>query len=192
MITLILAAALNASLKATPALPTVHAERVTLAKPIPDVEVVDHEGRKLRFHSDLIKGKTVVVNAVYTNCTSICPLLGRTFGNLQTSLGDRLGKDVFLISISRDPEIDTPESLATWRKRYGAKPGWIFVTGRKEAIDEVLVLLTGDKSYRGGHSAIVLLGDDATGIWLRDYGADEPAHYERVLEYFAAARKLQQ
>lgn len=169
-------------------LPPVHAEQIVLARPIPDVEVVDHEGRTLRFHSDLIRGKTVVVNAVYTNCRNICPLLGKTFANLQTALGDRLGRDVFLISISRDPENDTPESLATWRRRYGAKPGWIFVTGKKAAIDEVLELLTGDPSFTGGHSAIALLGDDATGIWLREYGAAEPEEYERLLDYLAAAR----
>jgi protein SCO1/2 len=188
MISVILAAWLNTAAVAVP-LPEVHAERIEFAKPIPDVEVVDHEGRRLRFHSDLIRGKTVIVNAVYTNCTNICPLLGKTFGKLQTSLGDRLGRDVFLISISRDPENDTPESLAAWRKRYGAKPGWIFVTGKKEAIDTVLEQLTGDRSYKGGHSAIAILGDDATGIWLRDYGADEPAHYEDVLRYLAEARK---
>ena len=170
------------------ALPGVHAERLEFRKPIPDVEVVDHEGRKLRFHSDLIRGRTVVVNAVYTDCTSVCPLLAQTFGRLQAALGDRLGKDVFLISISRDPENDAPEKLAAWRNRYGAKSGWSVVTGEKEAIDEVLELLTGDRSFRGGHSAIALLGDDATGIWLRDYGADTPEHYQEVLRYLAAAR----
>lgn len=167
----------------------VPAERLALGRPIPDVEVVDHEGRTLRFHTDLIKGKTVVVNAVFTSCKGVCPLLGRTFADLQNALGDRLGRDVWLISISRDPETDTPEQLAAWRKRYGAKPGWIFVTGRKEAIDEVLELLTGDRSSRDGHSAIALLGDDVTGIWLRDYGADEPEHYQRMLTYLAGQRK---
>jgi protein SCO1 len=169
-------------------LPAVNAERIVLTRPIPDVEVIDHEGRKLRFHSDLIRGKTVVVNAVYTNCTNICPLLGKAFGNLQTALGDRLGRDVSLISISRDPVNDTPDSLATWRRRYGAKPGWIFITGKKEAIDEVLELLTGDRAFTGGHSAIALVGDDATGIWLREYGAAEPGVYERLLRYLAQAR----
>jgi protein SCO1/2 len=107
----------------------ISAQRIHLAGPIPDVEVVDQEGRKLRFYTDLVRGKTVVVNAVYTRCTNVCPLLGHAFRDLQTALGDRQGRDVHLISISRDPENDTPEDLAAWRRRFEGKPGWTFVNG---------------------------------------------------------------
>ncbi|HYI10261.1 MAG TPA: SCO family protein [Thermoanaerobaculia bacterium] len=172
-------------------LPPVTAQRIELAGPIPDVEVVDHEGQKHRFYTDLVRGKTVVVNAIYTRCTNVCPLLGHSFRELQTALGDRLGDDVHLISISRDPENDTPETLAAWRRRFEGKPGWTFVTGEKKAIDAVLELLTGDPSYLGGHSAIALFGDDATGIWLRDYGAAEPERYQHLLRYLAETRSAQ-
>ena len=189
MITAIVAAAwLNAT--AAVSLPPISAQRLEIANRIPDVEVVDHTGRKHRFHSDLIRGKTVIVNAVYTSCTSTCPLLGRTFGNLQAALCDRLGRDVFFVSISRDPENDTPELLAEWRKKYGAKRGWIFVTGKKEAIDSVLEVMTGDRAFTGGHSAIAIVGDDTTGIWFREYGAAQPEQYQKLLHYLAEARKV--
>lgn len=183
---LVTAAWLHAAAAATV---PVSAQRIHLAGPIPDVEVVDQEGRKHRFYTDLVRGKTVVVNAIYTRCTNVCPLLGHAFRDLQTALADRQGRDVHLISVSRDPENDTPEDLAAWRRRFHGKPGWTFVTGKKEAIDAILELLTGDPAYPGGHSAIALLGDDTTGIWLRDYGAAEPERYEELLGYLARERE---
>jgi protein SCO1/2 len=164
------------------------ASRRVAMEPIPDVEVVDQDGRTLRFRSDLLRGRTVVVNAVYTECTNVCPMMGHAFAALQTALGDRLGKDVLLISISRDPEHDTPARLAAWRKRFGAKPGWVAVTGKKQAIDALLRVLTGDRAQRGGHSEVALLGDDGSGIWLREYGAGDPEQYLRLLERMREAR----
>jgi protein SCO1/2 len=149
---------------------------------VPDVEVVDQDGTTLRFRTDLLRGRTVVVNAVYTECTNVCPMMGHAFARLQDALGDRLGKDVLLVSISRDPEHDTPARLAAWRKRFGAKPGWVAVTGRKAAIDALLQALTGDPARVGDHAAVALLGDGRTGRWLREYGAYEPARYLRLLE----------
>ena len=157
-------------------------------EPIPDVEVVDQDGRTLRFRSDLLRGRTVVVNAVYTDCTNVCPMMGHAFAALQTALGDRLGTEVLLISVSRDPEHDTPARLAAWRKRFGAKPGWIAVTGRKANIDALLRVLTGDPAQTGGHAAVALLGDERSGIWLREYGAGEPDAYLRLLDRMREAR----
>ncbi len=182
----LMAAWLHAAAATEPA--PIDAQRIHLAGPIPDVEVIDQEGQRHRFHTDLVQGKTVIVNAIYTRCTNVCPLLGHAFHDLQAALGDRLGRDVHLISISRDPENDTPETLAAWRRRFGGKPGWTFVTGDRKAIDPILELLTGDPAYVGGHSAIALLGDDTTGIWLRDYGAAEPSRYLHLLQYLARER----
>ncbi|HJQ39875.1 MAG TPA: SCO family protein [Thermoanaerobaculia bacterium] len=176
-----------ATVTATPA-PPPSVQRLELPRPIPDVEVIDQDGHTRKFYSELIRGKTVVVNAVYTSCTSYCPLMGKTFDKLQAALGDRLGRDVYLVSISRDPENDTPEQLAQWRQRFHGKRGWTFVTGKKEAIDAVLLVLTGDPAFKGGHSQIALLGDDQTGIWLREYGGAEPAQYQRLLQYLSDER----
>jgi protein SCO1/2 len=155
----------------------------TAAKPsIPDVEVVDQDGRKSRFYTDLVKGKMVIINFVFTSCTYVCPMQGANFARLQTALGDRLGRDIHLISVSTDPLVDTPERLKAWGERFGAKPGWTLVTGGKDEMDKLLQSLTGDAARRGEHSPVVLLGDFEKGAWVRAYALAEP---ERYLQLFA-------
>ena len=102
---------------------------------IPDVELLDQDGRKIHFYSDLVKGKTVAINFIFTTCTTICPPMGATFASVQKELGDR---DVQFISISVDPVTDTPERLKAWRAKFKAGPRWTLVTGEKEKIDELL------------------------------------------------------
>jgi cytochrome oxidase Cu insertion factor (SCO1/SenC/PrrC family) len=99
---------------------------------IPDVEVLDHNGNALHFYSDLIKGKTVAINFIFTNCTTICPPLAATFARVQKEMGDNVGNDVHFISISVDPLTDTPERLKAWGAKFKAGPGWTFVTGDKQ------------------------------------------------------------
>ena len=86
---------------------------------IPDLSLLDQQGRKIHFYSDLVKGKTVAINFIFTTCTTICPPLAATFAKTQKLLGDRLGKDVYLISVSVDPVTDTPERLRAWGKVWG-------------------------------------------------------------------------
>jgi cytochrome oxidase Cu insertion factor (SCO1/SenC/PrrC family) len=149
---------------------------------IPDVEVLDQNGRKLRFYSDLIKGKTVAVNFIFTTCTYVCPMQGGSFSKLQLALGDRLGKDVHLISVSTDPSKDTPERLKAWGARYGVRPGWTLVTGGKPEIDQLLRELTGEPAGTGKHAPAALIGDFDKGQWSGIYGLAEP---ERYLATFA-------
>src|ERR1041384_6287974 len=78
---------------------------------IPDVKVLDQDGNARHFYTDLIKDKTVAINFIFTNCTTICPPLAATFARLQKEMGDKVGRDVHLISISVDPLTDTPERL---------------------------------------------------------------------------------
>jgi len=78
---------------------------------IPDVELLDQDGRKIHFYTDLVKGQTVVMNFIFTTCTTICPPLGASFARVQKELGDKAGRDVRFISISVDPATDTPERL---------------------------------------------------------------------------------
>jgi len=149
---------------------------------IPDVVLLDQDGRKVRFFTDLIKGKVVIINFVFTSCTVVCPPLGANFARIQTALGERLGKDVHLISITRDPEMDTPAKLRTWGAKFGARPGWTLVTGEKAQIDEVLLALIGDIARKGEHSAIVLVGSDARGVWKQDYGLAAPARLLKLAD----------
>ena len=143
------------------------------AKPkmvIPDVPVLDQHGNALHFYTDLIKGKTVAINFIFTNCTTICPPLAATFARLQKEMGDKIGKDVHLISISVDPVTDTPERLKAWGAKFKAGPGWTFVTGEKQEMDKLLNALGAAVSKREDHTPAMIIGNDSKGVWTRTYG----------------------
>jgi cytochrome oxidase Cu insertion factor (SCO1/SenC/PrrC family) len=97
-----------------------------------DVELINQDGEKVRFYSDVLKNKVVVINTFFTTCTSICPPMNRNFEKIQEALGDRLGKDVFLVSITVDPGTDTPTRLKEYARRFHARPGWLFLTGKRK------------------------------------------------------------
>jgi len=137
---------------------------------IPDVEVLDQNGNALHFYSDLIKGKTVAINFIFTNCTTICPPLAATFARVQKDLGDKAGRDVHFISISVDPLTDTPERLKAFGAKFKAGDGWTFVTGDKQEIDKLLNALGASVSRREDHSPTVIVGNDVKGVWTRTYG----------------------
>ncbi|HSE17205.1 MAG TPA: SCO family protein [Pyrinomonadaceae bacterium] len=137
---------------------------------IPDAELIDQNGRKIHFYTDLVKGHTVAINFIFTTCTTICPPLGATFARVQKELGDKAGRDVRFISISVDPAIDTPERLKAWGEKFHAAEGWTFVTGNKPEVDELLRALGASSARREDHSPTVLIGNDAHGTWTRTYG----------------------
>ena len=100
-----------------------------------NVEVKTQDGRTLRFYDDVLKGKIVLINFFFTDCDAVCPLMTENLARVQELLGDRVGKDIFMVSISLEPEHDTPEVLAAYAKTYGVGPGWLFLTGKKTDID---------------------------------------------------------
>src|SRR5512134_3705520 len=95
-----------------------------------DLPLLTQDGRPVRFYSDILKDKVVLISFIFTNCDEACPLLMRSFREVQDLLGDRVGRDVFLVSISVDPEADTPDALKEYGERYGAGAGWVFLTGK--------------------------------------------------------------
>jgi len=149
---------------------------------IPDVDVLDQDGNKLHFYSDLVKGKTVAINFIFTTCTTICPPLAATFQRLQKDMGDRVGKDVHLISISVDPVTDTPERLKAWGAKFKAGAGWTFVTGEKQEIDKLLNALGAAVSKREDHTPSLIIGNDSKGVWTRTYGLAKIPQIIRVIE----------
>ncbi len=148
---------------------------------IPDVEVLDQNGNALHFYSDLIKGKTVAINFIFTNCTTICPPLAATFARVQKDLGDKTGRDVHFISISVDPLTDTPERLKAWGAKFKAGDGWTFVTGEKQEVDKLLNALGASVSRREDHSPTVIVGNDLKGVWTRTYGLTRSAQMEGLI-----------
>lgn len=137
---------------------------------IPDTPIYDQDGRKLRFYSDLVKGKTVAINFIFTTCTTICPPLAATFRRVQVELGGRVGSDLGLISISVDPATDVPERLKAFGAKFKAGPGWTFVTGSKPDIDLLLKALGASVGDKNDHTPMVLVGNEPAGYWTRTYG----------------------
>jgi protein SCO1/2 len=103
----------------------------------PNMALITHEGKAVRFYDDLVQDKTVVIHFMYTSCTDSCPLTTANLAQVQTALGPRVGRDLFLYSVTVDPERDTPELLRTYAKRFDVKPGWLFLTGTKQDIRDL-------------------------------------------------------
>ena len=160
------------------------AERVDLD--IPDVKVLDEQGNTRLFYTDLVKGRVVAVNFLFTNCTTICPPLGATFGRLRKLLGARAGRDVHLISISVDPTNDTPARLKAWSAKFGQGPGWHLVTGERDEIVRLLKALGAYTADPNNHPPLVLVGDDARDHWTRAYGLAPPAKLAELIDQVAA------
>jgi len=135
-----------------------------------DTELIDQHGEVHRFYSDLLEGKVVVIDSIFTTCTLVCPVLGQKMKSLQAAAGDRLGKDVNLISISVDPETDTPAKLRAFGEQFGAKEGWYFLTGSRENVARVLGKLGFAVDDKESHSTIVLMGNEQTGLWKKTNG----------------------
>lgn len=148
---------------------------------IPDVEVLDQNGNQLHFYSDLIKGKTVAINFIFTNCTTICPPLAATFARVQKEMGDKVGRDVQFISISVDPVTDTPERLKAWGAKFKAGAGWTFVTGDRQEIDKLLNALGASVARREDHSPTVIVGNDSKEVWTRMYGLAKTSQMVRLI-----------
>jgi cytochrome oxidase Cu insertion factor (SCO1/SenC/PrrC family) len=155
---------------------------------IPDVELLDQDGRKVRFYSDLVRGKVVAINFIFTTCTTVCPPLGATFARVQRELGERAGRDVHLISVSVDPVTDTPERLKAWGAKFKAGPGWTFVTGPKPQVDELLRALAASSARPEDHTPTALIGNDAKGQWARAYGLAAPGKLLTIINDAAEGR----
>ena len=118
---------------------------------IPDVVLQDQEGRSVRAYSDVIKGRLVVMNFIFTSCTTVCSPMGANFAALQSQLGPH--SDVALVSLSLDPLTDTPQRLKQWSERFGARPGWTLLTGSKDDVDRLLAALrVSSPNRRGAHA----------------------------------------
>ncbi|HJS23570.1 MAG TPA: SCO family protein [Pyrinomonadaceae bacterium] len=147
-----------------------------------DVELTNQDGKKVRFYSDVLKGKTVVVNAFFTTCTSVCPPMNRNMEKIQEAFGDRVGRDVFLVSITVDPEVDTPARLKEYAQKFHAGPGWIFLTGKKENLDWALYKLGQYVEKKDDHKTIFIIGNEPTGLWKKAFGMANVAELVQVVE----------
>lgn len=135
---------------------------------LPDVPVVTQDGETLRFYSDVIKDKIVVISFIYTTCRDICPLVTARLADVAKNLGPAFGRDVYFVSVSIDPETDTPERMKQHAEAFDAKPGWLFLTGKKADIDVIRHKL-GERSRKiTEHRSEILFRNDRTGEWAKD------------------------
>jgi len=100
-----------------------------------NVEVTTQDGRTLRFYADVMKGKILLINFFFTECDAVCPLMTENLVRVQELLAPRVGTDIFMVSITLQPEHDTPEMLAAYARAYGVGPGWLFLTGKRSDIE---------------------------------------------------------
>lgn len=147
-----------------------------------DVELLDQDGRKLRFYSDVLKGKIVVVNVFFITCVSVCPPMNRNMEKIQAALGERVGKDVFLVSLTVDPLNDTPPRMKEYAQRFHAKPGWLFLTGKKENVDWALYKLGQYVEARDDHSTIIIVGNETTGLWKKAFGLGKAEELIQIVQ----------
>ena len=140
---------------------------------VPDEELIDQDGHAVRLPS-LFTDRVVVVNFVFTTCTTICSPMTAIFGRLQRELGPALDTRVRLISISLDPATDTPDKLRAYADRFGRRPGWTFLTGPSERVARVLRALGGQAFVREGHRPMTLIGSAAEKRWQRVDGIASP------------------
>lgn len=140
-----------------------------------NLALTDHNGRRVDLYGDLMKDKVVVINSFFTSCTGSCPVMSRAFLHVQEQLGDRVGKDVILISITVDPETDTPAVLKKYAAEYKAREGWYFLTGAPKEVEAALRKIGQYVDDRETHQSIILVGNDRTGLWKKLFGLAKPA-----------------
>lgn len=159
---------------------------------IPDVALVDQEGRKVRFYTDLVQGKVVAVNFVFTTCSTICTPQGARFAELRKLLGDRAGKDIHLISVSIDPQADTPGKLKAWSEKLGAGPGWTLVTGERDEVVRLLKALDAFDVDIKRHTPSLLLGNERDKRWTRAYSLAPAAQLAALLDGMKSPAKAKE
>ncbi|MHC4088778.1 MAG: SCO family protein [Planctomycetota bacterium] len=154
-----------------------------------DESLRDQDGRNVKFVSDVIADRIVIMNFIYTTCTTACPVLSAIFQRVQAKLGSKLGKDVVIVSVSVDPNTDTPRRLKAYAKKLKARSGWIFLTGGEHVVDKVLEGLGAYSQDFTAHPNMTLIGDGRAEEWTRMYGFANPNHILAQVDQLVAARK---
>src|SRR6058998_2034096 len=144
----------------------------------PNVPLVTQDGTTVHLYDDLLKGRSVAINVMYTSCKDECPLETARLAQLQRLLGERMGKDIFFYSITIDPKRDTPKVLKAYAEKYGVGPGWLFLSGKDEdirlATKKLGLSRVRDAASKDGHSASLMVGNEPSGLWMRNSAVDNP------------------
>jgi protein SCO1 len=153
----------------------------------PNTIVQTHDGRKLRFYDDVVRGKVVVFNMMYSVCTGICPGNTANLLQVQQALGNRLGRDIFMVSMTLQPAFDTPKALQDYVKSYGIQPGWTFLTGEPSEMDVIrrkLGFFNDDPkidSDLANHTGMVRIGNETLDRWFMMPALSSPKQIARAI-----------
>jgi protein SCO1 len=146
------------------------------AEYFPNIELMTHLGKRVRFFDNLVKDKVVLINFIYTQCADACPMETARLLEVQKLLPGRLGKDVFFYSISIDATHDTPETLNAYAKTWHTGPGWTFLAGKDEDVTllrKKLGVYEADLKKKN-HSLSLIIGNQATGQWMKRSPGENP------------------
>lgn len=147
-----------------------------------DVVLINQNGEKMRLYSDLLQGKVVIINAFFATCQGSCLPMNRNLEKVQQALGAHMGKEVFIVSMSVDPTVDTPANLKEYAKKLHAGPGWYFLTGDKQNVDFALKKVGQFVSAKEDHLNIFIIGNERTGLWKKAFGLAQSDELVKVVE----------
>lgn len=156
----------------------------------PNMPLVTQDGKAVKFYDDLIKDRVVLIHFMFTTCQSICPPMVENLRKvqqiLQPALGDELGKRFLILSISVDPETDTPAVLKAYADRRGVGPGWLFLTGKRADVETLLAKLGEEYKDKFRHSGMALIGSDAARSFKKVFAMAPPEELAETMRKMAA------
>lgn len=158
---------------------------------LPNVVLRTQDNKEVRLYEDLLKDKIFMINMFFIACTDgQCPLVTANLARVQPLLGKRLGRDIFMYSISLDPVHDRPESLKAYSAHFNTRPGWLFLTGEKlddiDRLRKALGFWDPDPkvdALKTSHTGIVMMGNEPLDRWVGYPTMAEPREIKRVLSY---------
>ncbi|MDR0279551.1 MAG: SCO family protein [Paucimonas sp.] len=153
-----------------------------------NVALTDQDGQEVHLERDLVSDRIVVMSFIYTSCTTVCPVVSSILGKVQKQLGERVGREVQLVSLSIDPQRDDARRLNDYARTFQNGPGWSWLTGTPSAVTETLKGLGSFSGDLGSHAPLILVGDGNSRHWTRYYGFTDPAVLIREVDRLGAQR----
>jgi cytochrome oxidase Cu insertion factor (SCO1/SenC/PrrC family) len=132
-----------------------------------DLPVVTHRSEKKKFYTDLLRNKIVLLSVFFTECKDACPLVNQKLSNVQEMLSGSVGQDIFFISVTLDPERDTPDVLKEYAANFDVGEGWDFVTGEPELLRKITYQLGQISEDIQAHMSFLAVGDVKRGMWKK-------------------------
>jgi cytochrome oxidase Cu insertion factor (SCO1/SenC/PrrC family) len=158
-----------------------------VALPVPDIEVVNQNGRHVRFNSQVVEGRIAIVTGFFTTCSAMCPITQEKLSQVAKLLGSRLGKDVVIVSVSVDPQNDTPTRMKEWGEKFHIGPGWTLLSGNPAEVDTLLKSLGLSVPLPQRHQSALMIGSTATG-WVRVSSWTSAEKLVKLVESMSSAK----